>query len=422
MKVFKFGGASVKDADSVKNVCKIIEHFKEENLWIVVSAMGKSTNKLEAIIETFYKDEIEQCDQLIEDLKNEHLQIVNELQIEKSDAIFTDIDKTFKLLKAHLIKYKQSTYNFIYDQIICTGEIISTKIVAAYLVSQNIDTNWIDVRQLIKTNNQYREAVINWEESQNNIQKFNLDNASQINVVQGFIGADQNNFTTTLGREGSDFTAAIIAYCLDAESVSIWKDVEGILSGDPKAFKEVELLENISYYDAIEMTFYGAKVIHPKTIKPLQNKEIPLYVRSFENIEKQGTKIGKHNTIEDQPPVIVLKENQLLINIKSKDFSFIAEQNLSKILDQFAKYNLKINLLQTAAISIDFCVDKNPQKTEPLIKALEELNYSIECNKNLEILTLRNYTEDAIKKYLGNKKVLLTQKSQKTIQFVIQKD
>jgi len=423
IQVFKFGGASVKDAASVKNVCKIIEHFKNENLWIVISAMGKTTNKLEAIIEAFYKKENELCEQLISQLKNEHINIVNELEIDKNDAIFNDIDKTFDLLKTHLIKYEKSTYNFIYDQIICTGEIISTKIVSAYLNHQNINANWVDIRHLIKTDNQYREANIQWEKTAKNIQQFNEDKIAQINVAQGFIGADQNNFTTTLGREGSDFTAAIIAYCSQANSVNIWKDVDGILSGDPKAFEEVELLENISYYDAIEMTYYGAKVIHPKTIKPLQNKGIPLYVRPFGDLTKSGTKISnQEGSQKAQPPVVVLKENQLLISIKSPDFSFIAEQNLSKILEQFAKYNLKINLLQTAAISVDFCVNNNTQKTEPLIKALQALNYKITYNENLELLTIRNYNDKAIKKYLGDKKVLLTQKSRRTVQYVIAND
>jgi len=418
IKVFKFGGASVKDADSVKNVCKIIEHFKADRLWIVISAMGKTTNKLEAIIKAFHQQNKSEYESLFNDLKQEHLSIIKALEIDENNEIYNDLDKTFDLLNVHLIKYEKSTYNFIYDQIICTGEIISTKIVTAYLKQQNVDANWVDVRQLIKTDNTYREAKINWKRTENKVDTFNSSSDTHINVFQGFIGADQNNFTTTLGREGSDFTAAILAYCSNAESVNIWKDVDGILSGDPKSFKEVELLENITYYDAIEMTYYGAKVIHPKTIKPLQNKEIPLFVRPFGNVEKQGTKISNSESKIAQPPVVVLKENQLLISIKSNDFSFIAEENLSKILEQFANFNLKINLLQTAAISVDFCVDNNLQKTEPLIIALNNLGYKITYNENLQVLTIRNYTKESIKKYLGEKKVLLTQKNRRNVQFV----
>lgn len=417
MKVFKFGGASVKDAASVINVCNILKSFEEETLCVVISAMGKTTNKLEAIIEAQLVGNKKDANNLLQALKKEHADICDELFAKEEKALKIKIDEIFEEAASNLNKYNNSTYNFIYDQVICTGELCSTIIVNAYLKNQNVNSHWLDARQLIKTNAVYREASINWPETEAGVEvKLNV-NQNRIYITQGFIGADNNGFTTTLGREGSDFTAAVIANVCNAKSVSIWKDVDGILSADPKIFSDATFIPALSYNDAIEMTYYGAKVIHPKTIKPLQNKKIPLYVRPFGNISKTGTVISAVESTEAQPPVIILKENQTLIHIKSVDFSFIAEAHLSKILDVFSQHLVKINLFQTAAIKVYACVNNNPQKIPALIKSLKN-NFDVELFEDLKMLTIRNYTDDAIAKYQTNQTVLLEQKISKTIQFV----
>jgi len=416
MKVFKFGGASVKDAVSVINVCKVIEQFKNESLLIVISAMGKTTNKLEAIIEA-YLGKKDNGKILLDALLKEHLSIVEILFEKKNNVVENKVIQLFDACEYHLNEYKSSTYNFIYDQIICTGELVSTTIVHAFLNNMQIDCNWLDARTVIKTNNTYREAIVNWG---NTTEKINESVAitESITITQGFIGSDNNNFTTTLGREGSDFSAAIFAYALNAVSVSIWKDVEGILSADPKVYPDASFIPALTYNDAIEMTYYGAKVIHSKTIKPLQNKNIPLIVRPFNDVQKQGTIISKTPPAGKLPAVVILKENQVLIKIKSIDFSFIAEKNLSHILEIFSKHLVKINLFQTAAISVSACVNHNPQKIPALVEDLKK-HYEIAVLENLKVLTIRNYTEAAIKKHAGNTGKILEQKSRNTVQYVL---
>jgi len=417
VKVFKFGGASVKDVASVINVCNILKSFENETLCVVISAMGKTTNKLEAIIEAQLKGKLGEAKELLQALKNEHLTICDELFEGKVNNIKDRIEELFKVAAENLIKYSNSTYNFIYDQVICIGELTSTSIVNAYLNYKNVNSVWIDARQLIKTDAVYREASLNWKKTYAAVEAIVNKAEKKMHITQGFIGADDNGFTTTLGREGSDFTAAVLANATNADSVSIWKDVDGILSADPKIFEDATFIPALSYNDAIEMTYYGAKVIHPKTIKPIQNKNIPLYVRPFGNINKTGTVISAKESIVVQPPIIILKENQTLIHIKSNDFSFIAEAHLSKILNIFSQHLVKINLFQTAAIKVYACVNNNPQKTPILIDQLKQ-SFAVELFEDLKMLTIRNYTDDAIKKYQSDHKILLEQKINKTVQFV----
>jgi len=415
MKVFKFGGASVKDAESIKNVCSIIQHFKNEDIVVVISAMGKTTNKLEAIIEAFLNNK-ENKTTLIDNLLNEHKQIIETL-FKANHVVLEKVTTLFKECKANLTDYKTSTYNFIYDQVICTGELASTIIVHAYLNETEVSANWLDAKLAIKTNNIYREAAVNWTKTTKNIQTL-FKEKKGITITQGFIGSDDNNFTTTLGREGSDYSAAIFAYALAAHSVHIWKDVDGILSADPKIFPEATFIPAITYNDAIEMTYYGAKVIHPKTIKPLQNKNIPLMVRPFGNLESTGTIISDKPAETRTPPVIIQKDDQVLLKITSKDFSFIAEKNLSTILEIFSKHLVKINLFQTAAIKVYACVNQNPQKIPGLIIDLKK-HYEVSLKENLKVLTIRNYDEAALKKYAETHPIIMEQKSIKTVQYIL---
>jgi len=417
VKVFKFGGASVKDAIAVKNVCSIIKNFENETLCVVISAMGKTTNKLEAIIAAQLNGNPKEAKVLLKALKTEHLYVCDALFSENSKELKDKLDTLFKAASENLIKYTNSTYNFIYDQVICLGELASTTIVNAYLNHQNIGSNWLDARQLIKTNTVYREASVNWKKTNDAISKTLSSAENKIHITQGFIGSDDNGFTTTLGREGSDFTASVLANATNAASVSIWKDVDGILSADPKIFDDAIFIPALSYNDAIEMTYYGAKVIHPKTIKPLQNKGIPLYVRPFGDVNKTGTVISANKVADKQPPIIILKENQTLIHIKSIDFSFIAEAHLSKILDIFSQHLVKINLFQTAAIKVYACVNNDSQKIPGLINDLKK-TFEVELFENLQMLTIRNYTNEAITKHQANRIILLEQKISKTIQFV----
>ena len=315
MKVFKFGGASVKDAAGVRNVQNVLEKTGNGPKVIVISAMGKTTNALEIVIKDYLFDmQIPESLQAVEDA---HFEIVNELFPETQAPVFSKIKNLFKELKNFLQHNKSEQYDFVYDQVVCYGELISTTIVSEYLNSQNIQNNWLDARKFVKTDSVYRDAGVNWEETQEAIQQ-NL-NTNQINITQGFIGSDPNNFTTTLGREGSDYTAAIFAYCLNAENVTIWKDVPGVLNADPREFKNPELLQQISYEEAIELAFYGASVIHPKTLQPLQQKEIPLFVKPILKPESEGTKVGKGQHIFPEIPCFIVKKDQVLISLSTLD-------------------------------------------------------------------------------------------------------
>lgn len=410
MKVFKFGGASVKDADSVKNVAKVLESQGFENCLLVVSAMGKTTNALEKVVEYYFKKEDYQIE--IEKIKQSHLEITKGLFAE-NHSIFGEVALFFDDLEAFLRRNKSPNYNFVYDQVVSCGEMISSKILSEYLNDINFANAWLDARDYIKTDDSYREGVVNWAETEKNVAKLNQ---SQSYVTQGFIGSEDNNFTVTLGREGSDYSAAIFAYCLNAEAMTIWKDVPGVMTGDPRKFENVNLLSHISYEEAIEMAYYGASVIHPKTLQPLKQKNIPFYVKSFVEPVKPGTKVGNsdHNQSEES---YILKENQVLMNISTRDFSFIAEDHISQIFNLLAKYKVKVSLMQNSAISLALCLEDKFGKVDVVNEELSQ-KFNTEIVKNVSLYTVRNANLDALSKFYENKKILLEQISKQTVQIV----
>jgi aspartate kinase len=417
MEVYKFGGASVTNAEAVKNLAGIIRNCGQQQLLIVVSAMGKMTNKLEELTHAYLTGQ-ENTHQLLDDIKAYHFNIINELFPSQRKDIYDDIANTFVEIEWLLEDEPNDAPDYIYDQIVSIGEIISTKIVAAYLQESGIPATWADARNYIKTDNSYREGKVDWEKSEGDIRKHLLPILEKgIAVTQGFIGSTSENFTTTLGREGSDYSAAIFSACLHAESLTIWKDVPGVLNADPKWFDETEMIPQLSYHDAIELTYYGATVIHPKTIKPLQNKNIPLYVRSFILPEGQGTQI---NSLNSQLPVpsFIFKMNQVLISILPKDFSFIIEENLSDIFSVFHQHRIKVNTMLNSALSFSVSVDNDEQKISGLIADLSG-SYKVKYNNNVELVTIRYYNQDTINRVTVNKEILLEVKSRHTCQILM---
>ncbi|WP_457617535.1 aspartate kinase [Lutibacter sp.] len=417
MKIFKFGGASVKDAEGVRNVLRVLKHEGFQNTLIIVSAMGKMTNAFEKIINAYYY-KTKDLERNIEFVRSFHLQIINELSFTKNNSIFMEVEELFGQMIGFLITNKSKDYNFIYDQIVGFGELLSTKIISAYLDKNNIENYWIDVREYIKTNSNYREAYVNWEKTTTNI--LNLKK-KQLYITQGFISgcSSKNNITTTLGREGSDYSAAIFAYCLNAKSITIWKDVDGVLNANPSYFENTQLLQQISYSEAIEMAFYGASVIHPKTLKPLENKNIPLYVRSFYNLEKEGTTVKKGHSLYPEIPCFILKEDQILISISALDFSFMVEYNLSDIFKILHNNKLKVNLIQNSALSFSVCIEDKYNNFEQLLIELES-KYKIHYVKNVLLYTIRHASKEAVNKIEQKGKVLLKQATKGTVQVVIQ--
>tara|TARA_R110002050_G_scaffold57866_7_gene130270 strand:+ start:64883 stop:66142 length:1260 start_codon:yes stop_codon:yes gene_type:complete len=414
MQVFKFGGASVKDANGVKNLASVLQKVGFKNTLIVVSAMGKTTNAMELVIKNYFENKAE-LQSAIQDVKKYHNDIILDLFENKNHPVFKKTATFFDELNSLLSVNKSPDYNFLYDQIIGFGELISTTIISDYLNFIGLKNNWIDARDYIKTDNYYRRANINWDATQELISS-NF-NKSILNITQGFLGSDSNNFTTTLGREGSDYTAAIFAYCLNAESVTIWKDVPGILNADPRYFKNAQLLNKISYREAIELAFYGATVIHPKTLQPLQGKEIPLFVKSFLNPEASGTKIGKDVTLEPMTPCFIVKKNQVLISLSSLDFSYIVEENISEIFTLLHLYKMKVDVIQNSAISFSVCIDNIYNNLEKLLHHLKA-KFKVACHENVSIYTIRHYNEKAITQIETDKTVLLKQLTQETVQVV----
>lgn len=418
MQVFKFGGASVKDAAGVKNLAQIVQnHAKDKELLIVVSAMGKTTNKLEELTWAFVRGD-ENTQQLFEDIKAFHFNIINELFEDHKNPVYNDVANTFVEIEWLLEEEASDGPDYLYDQIVSIGELVSTRIVAAYLNQVGCFSIWTDARGYIKTDNTYREANVLWDKTEQEIQKHLPSFLEQgIVVTQGFIGGTSENFTSTLGREGSDYSAAIFCACLNAESMTIWKDVPGVLNADPKWFDETEKIAQLSYHDAIELTYYGATVIHPKTIKPIQNKGIPLYVRSFIQPEAEGTAITTTQTPLPIPSFI-FKVNQVLISIFPKDFSFIIEENLSHIFDVLHRNRVKVNTMLNSAISFSVSVDNDEQKIKRLIADLSE-SFKVKYNSGLELVTIRYYNQQTIDRVTVNKDVLLEVKSRHTCQMVM---
>lgn len=414
MQIFKFGGASVKDAAGVRNVAKILESVGYSNTLIVISAMGKTTNALEAVVQAYFKDK-EMLTARIDEVKAFHYHIIRELFKDENHPVYWKVDGLFAELVSFLERNKSPKHSFVYDQVICFGELISTTIISLYLNDNGIKNTWTDVRNLIKTDSNYRDAAIDWEETQRNIRSG--INKQLLNITQGFLGSDANFFTTTLGREGSDYTAAIFAYCLDAESVTIWKDVPGVLNADPRYFEHTELLHKIPYQEAIELAFYGASVIHPKTLQPLQQKEIPLYVRSFVDPTAKGSAVCKVADLEPKVPCFILKRDQTLISLSSLDFSFIMEEHISYIFKALHQAKMKVSVIQNSAISFSVCVDNKFDTLSELLGQLEG-KFNVSVAEGVTLYTIRHATPEAIASVEEGKEVLLKQVMGATVQIV----
>ena len=414
MRIFKFGGASVKDADGVRNVAKVLQHEGTENTLVIISAMGKMTNYFEEIIDTYFY-ELEDLNLKLNKVELYHKNIISDL-FQKENEIYSEIDVLFGELRWFLARNTSQRYNYVYDQIICFGELLSTKILSAYLNLLQIDNLWLDVRNYIKTDSNYRDAKVNWILTQQIINdKLDLN---KLNITQGFLGGNDTENTTSLGREGSDYTAGIFAYCLNAESVTIWKDVPGILNADPRVFKETTLIEQISYEETIEMAFYGASVIHPKTIKPLQNKEIPLFVKSFLNPKNSGTMVSKGVRLNPYIPCFIVKKNQIFVSISANDFSFMVEDNLSYIFKKLHDYKLKVNLIQNSAISFSVCVDNKFDNFDAFYTELKS-EFKIDFQKKVDLYTIRHFNNETIAKVAKRGESLLSQTNKETIQIVL---
>lgn len=414
MRVFKFGGASVKDADGVKNLARVLKTTGYDNTLVVVSAMGKTTNAMELVIKNYFENKSELQSSIHEVIKY-HNEILLDLFENERHQVFSDVKAFFDELAVFFKSNKSPDYNYVYDQTIGFGELISTTIISHYLKEIGLKNKWIDVRELIKTDNYYRRSNVNWEQTQENIAS--IFNPSILNITQGFLGSDANNFTTTLGREGSDYTAAIFAYCLNANSVTIWKDVPGVLNADPRYFENAQLLHQISYREAIELAFYGASVIHPKTLQPLQQKEIPLYVKSFLNPKAEGTCVSKGKALEPEIPCFIVKKNQTLISLSSLDFSYIVEENISEIFSLLHLYKMKVDVIQNSAISFSVCIDNLYNNLEKLLQHLKA-KFKVTCHNNVSLYTIRHYNDAAIKDLEKDKTVLLKQLAQGTVQIV----
>lgn len=417
MLVFKFGGASVKDAEGIINLANVVGKYKSEQLLIVVSAMGKTTNALEKLTKA-YVDQADDLHDIYEGIKQYHYDIIAEL-FEPGNPVFDEVANTFVEIDWMIEDEPHDDYDFIYDQIVSVGELVSTRIVTSYLNKAGLKSQWLDVRGYIHTDNSYREGIVQWDKTRESIQlSIPAQLERSIVVTQGFLGGTSENFTTTLGREGSDYTASIFAACLGAESVTTWKDVPGILNADPKLFKDTVKFDELSYTEAIEMTYYGATVIHPKTIKPLQNAKIPLLVKPFNHPEESGTIIKESAAHVFTKPVIIIKQSQVLLSLSTKDYSFISEDHLSDIFGKFAKAHVKINMMQTSALSFSVCFDYKEDYFNKLLASLNE-DYKAKYNSELTLITVRHSTDDFIKNLTAGKTVLLEQISRNTVQVVV---
>ena len=414
MKIFKFGGASIKDGESVKNVASIIKTEGAKDTLVVISAMGKMTNAFEEVVASYYNKE-ENLPNKLNFIEEYHKNIMSSL-FDKEDVIYKDVDILFGELGWFLSRNTSRRFNYVYDQIICFGELLSTRIVSAYLEKIGQDNFWFDVRNFIKTDSNYRDAKVDWQLTEDIITA-KVD-VNKINITQGFIAANDTENTTTLGREGSDYTAGIFAYCLNAESVTIWKDVQGVLNADPRVFSATTLLEQISYEEAIEMAFYGASVIHPKTLQPLERKEIPLLVRSFINPKESGTKVTKGTRLVPYIPCFIVKKNQILVSIAALDFSFMVENNISFIFQKLHDYQLRVNLIQNSALSFSVCIDDKFGNFDAFYNELKK-QFKIDVQKKVDLYTVRHFDESAIKMIETKGTFLLTQVNKETSQIVV---
>lgn len=421
MKVFKFGGASIESVERARNVASLLAEYSSEKLLVVISAKGKTTNALENVVHAFYTGDKRLAMQLFAELKQDHKLYAQELMHGDTDSIYNQLDELCTEVDWLLAENVLRSYDYYYDQIVSVGELLSTAMIAAYMNLIKTPCTWMDVRDVMKTDDTYRDAGIIWEKTEA-LAKELFGAAFQngnIVITQGFIGCTDENATVTLGREGSDYSAAVFANCLNAESTTIWKDVPSLLNADPKIFPNTVAIEEITFHEVIEMAYYGAQVIHPKTIKPLQNKNIPLYVKCFLDKNLKGTLI--HNTDKKiaYPPIMVLKTKQTLLQVNTRDYSFITEDNLSKIYNLFHDCKVKINLIQNAAISFLACIDSNEEKMDALLKVLK-VEYEVKRNEDLYLFTVRHYTQHVLDEELKNRTILLEQKTRQTIQMVVQ--
>ena len=415
MRIFKFGGASVKDAEGIHNMYRVLEQTGHAQTLIVVSAMGKTTNAFEKLIEAYF-DDAKQMESQLNEIIDYHLGIMNETFDHPKHDVFDQVKQRFDRLRTFLKNNKSPHYSFVYDQVVSTGELVSTTIITHFLNEKGIAANWLDARECIQTDTSYRDANVDWARTEKAIrEKVNPD---QFYITQGFIGSDDNNFTTTLGREGSDYTAAIFAYCLNGSSVTIWKDVPGVLNADPRHFESTQLLHHISYQEAIELAFYGASVIHPKTLQPLQRKEIPLHVKSFINPKDEGTKVSKGVAIDPHIPCYIVKNNLALIKLSSLDFSFIIEKNISDIFAILHKYKMKVDLIQNSAISFSVCVFDKFGKIEELLHELRG-RFQVDHKPNVSLYTIRHFQPESATFLLRKHELLLEQRTQETMQLVM---
>lgn len=417
IKVFKFGGASIKDAEAIKNVADILKNSEGQNLTIVISATGKTTNALEKVVQAHVKQD-EKATDYLNLVKENHYQIIRDLFGEKHE-IYSIVNDTFVEIDWVLEEDPHEDYDYMYDQIVSVGELVSSKIVNAYLNEIGLRSNWLDARDVIRTNNIYREGWVIWEDTLKNATSkvTPLIEKGGFIITQGFIGSTSENFTTTLGREGSDYSAAIFSFCLDAESMTIWKDVPGVLTADPRIFEDVTKLDRLSYREAIEMTYYGAKVIHPKTIKPLQNKSIPMFVKSFLDPKGEGTFISDE-VVDNYPPIVSIEPDQALMYISTKDFSFVAEHHLSYLFKLIAEHRIQVNMMQNTAISFAVCVNDVDDRIQRFMDSIQD-NFKVVVDRNLELIAVRHYQKELLQNLKANKIVMLEERIRQTVQLVV---
>ena len=416
MKVFKFGGASVKDAAGVKNILRVLRHIGFKDTLIVVSAMGKTTNALERVVHSFFENK-EQFPQDLQKVREDHHLIIEELFESESAVISQKVNALFDGVLTFLDTTNVEEYSLVYDQVVSVGELVSTTIISHYMNNEGMENHWLDARECIKTDAYFRDANLYWTDTEAAIQQ--AVNGKSTLISQGFIGSASNGLTTTLGREGSDYSAAIFAYALGADSVTIWKDVPGVLNGDPRKFSDTVLLHQISYREAIELAFYGASVIHPKTLQPLQRKEIPLYVKSFENPQNNGTAVSKGKTLHPEVPCYIVKNDQTLLKLSSKDFSFMVEENISEIFALLHQYQMRVEMIQNSAISFSICIYNKYGKLEPLLEALKT-KFKVKVTDGVSLYTIRHFDKPAIN-FIKNKvgEILVEQRTTDTAQLVV---
>ncbi|NAY92610.1 aspartate kinase [Muricauda sp. JGD-17] len=415
MRVFKFGGASVKDAEAVRNVVKVLQEVGHKDTLVIISAMGKTTNAMEMVVKAYFEDK-SALSGALQKVVDYHNTILSNLFNNTGHPVYEQIKLLFDEVKGFLAWNKSPKYGFVYDQIVGYGELLSSTIICNYLNEVGLSNTWLDVRTLIKTDSSYRDARVNWERTQQEVSR-RVD-MSKLNITQGFLGSDENNFTTTLGREGSDYSAAILAYCLNADSVTIWKDVPGVLNADPRNFDKAELLDQISYREAIELAFYGASVIHPKTLQPLQRKDIPLHVKSFLNPLGAGTTVGKGVDILPKIPCFIVKKNQVLLKLSSLDFSFIVENNISEIFKLFHDHRMKVDLIQNSAISFSVCLDNKFNGLQDMLNELKR-KFKVVCHEDVSLYTIRHFDDKSVQSLQNGRAVLVEQRGRETIQLVV---